>query len=42
MNKIEEMVERCLRDSFWSGTDLFGYVQLFVVSNGAHAKYDHR
>jgi len=39
---IEEafnQIERYQRDSFWSGSGLFEYVQLFVISNGTHTKY---
>ncbi len=39
---IEEafnQIERYQRDSFWSGCGLYEYVQLFVISNGAHTKY---
>lgn len=32
-------IERYQRDSFWSGSGLFEYVQLFVISNGTHTKY---
>ena len=32
-------IRRYGRDSFWSGTGLFEYVQLFVISNGTHTKY---
>ena len=32
-------IDRYLRDSFWAGSGLFDYVQLFVVSNGTHTKY---
>lgn len=32
-------IERYQRDSFWSGSGLFQYVQLFVISNGTHTKY---
>lgn len=32
-------IERYQRDSFWAGTGLFEYVQLFVISNGTHTKY---
>ena len=32
-------IERYQRDSFWAGTGLFQYVQLFVISNGTHTKY---
>ncbi|MCR2035150.1 type I restriction endonuclease subunit R [Adlercreutzia mucosicola] len=39
---IEEafnQIERYQRDSFWSASGLFEYVQLFVISNGTHTKY---
>ncbi len=32
-------IERYSRESFWSGTGLFEYVQLFVISNGTYTKY---
>ncbi|AMD87724.1 DEAD/DEAH box helicase [Actinomyces radicidentis] len=32
-------INRYQRDSFWAGTGLFGYVQVFVISNGTHTKY---
>ena len=32
-------IRRYGRDSFWGGLGLFGYVQLFVISNGTHTKY---
>lgn len=32
-------IERYQRDSFWAGSGLFQYVQLFVISNGTHTKY---
>ena len=32
-------IERYQRDSFWSGTGLFEYVQVFVISNGTNTKY---
>ena len=32
-------IERYQRDSFWSGSGLFEYVQVFVISNGTHTKY---
>lgn len=32
-------IDRYLRDSFWAGSGLFEYVQLFVISNGTHTKY---
>lgn len=41
-NAIREafnQINRYQRDSFWSGSGLFQYVQLFVISNGTHTKY---
>ena len=32
-------INRYQRDSFWAGTGLFEYVQLFVISNGTYTKY---
>ena len=32
-------IDRYQRDSFWSGSGLFQYVQLFVISNGTLTKY---
>lgn len=32
-------INRYHRESFWSGSALFEYVQIFVISNGTHTKY---
>lgn len=32
-------INRYQRDSFWAGSGLFEYVQLFVISNGTQTKY---
>lgn len=32
-------IDRYQYDSFWAGSGLFEYVQLFVISNGTHTKY---
>jgi type I restriction enzyme R subunit len=32
-------INRYQRDSFWAGSGLFEYVQLFVISNGTETKY---
>ncbi len=32
-------INRYQRDSFWAGSGLFEYVQLFVISNGTNTKY---
>lgn len=32
-------IDRYQRESFWSASGLFEYVQIFVISNGTHTKY---
>ena len=32
-------INRYKRDSFWAGSGLFDYVQIFVISNGTNTKY---
>ena len=32
-------IEQYQRDSFWAGSGLFEYVQIFVISNGTNTKY---
>ena len=32
-------IKRYQRDSFWAGSGLFEFVQIFVISNGTHTKY---
>lgn len=32
-------IKRYQRDSFWAGSGLFEYVQIFVISNGTHTRY---
>ena len=32
-------IKRYQRESFWAGSGLFEYVQIFVISNGTHTKY---
>jgi type I restriction enzyme R subunit len=32
-------ISRYQRESFWAGSGLFEYVQIFVISNGTHTKY---
>ncbi|WP_028821477.1 type I restriction endonuclease subunit R [Propionimicrobium lymphophilum] len=32
-------INRYQRDSFWAGSGLFQYAQLFIISNGTHTKY---
>lgn len=32
-------IKRYQRDSFWAASGLYDYIQIFVISNGAHTKY---
>jgi len=32
-------INRYQHESFWSGSGLFEYVQIFIISNGTHTKY---
>ncbi|MCL2137470.1 MAG: type I restriction endonuclease subunit R, partial [Coriobacteriia bacterium] len=32
-------IRRYDRDSFWAGSGLYGFIQIFVISNGTHTKY---
>jgi len=32
-------IKRYQRDSFWSASGLYEYIQIFVISNGTHTKY---
>ncbi len=32
-------INRYQRESFWAGSGLYEYVQIFVISNGTHTKY---
>lgn len=32
-------INRYQRDSFWVGSGLYEYVQIFIISNGTHTKY---
>ncbi len=32
-------INRYNRESFWAGSGLFEYIQIFVISNGTHTKY---
>lgn len=32
-------IQRYQRESFWAGTGLYDYVQIFVISNGSQTKY---
>ena len=32
-------IDRYQRESFWAGSGLYEYVQIFIISNGTHTKY---
>lgn len=32
-------IDRYTRDSFWAGSGLYEYIQIFVISNGTNTKY---
>ena len=32
-------IDRYQRESFWAGSGLYEYIQIFVISNGTHTKY---
>ena len=32
-------IDRYQRDSFWAGSGLYEYIQIFIISNGTHTKY---
>ena len=32
-------IKRYQRDSFWAGSGLYEYIQIFVIANGTHTKY---
>lgn len=34
-----DQIDRYQRESFWAGSGLFEYVQIFVISNGTYTKY---
>lgn len=39
LRKAFDQIDRYQRDSFWAGSGLYEYVQIFVVSNGTYTKY---
>ena len=39
INEAFNQINRYNRESFWAGSGLFEYVQIFVISNGTHTKY---
>ena len=34
-----DQIDRYQRDSFWAGSGLYEYIQIFVISNGTYTKY---
>lgn len=39
MQEAFNQINRYQRDSFWAGTGLFEFIQIFVISNGTETKY---
>lgn len=39
LRKAFDQIDRYQRDSFWAGSGLYEYVQIFVISNGTYTKY---
>jgi len=39
LRKAFDQIDRYQRDSFWAGSGLYEYVQIFVISNGTCTKY---
>ena len=39
LHEAFNQIDRYQRESFWAGTGLFQYVQIFVISNGTETKY---
>lgn len=39
LRKAFNQIDRYQRDSFWAGSGLYEYVQIFVISNGTYTKY---
>lgn len=39
IREVFNQINRYQRDSFWAGSGLFEYVQIFVISNGTNTKY---
>ncbi len=39
VRKAFNQIDRYQRDSFWAGSGLYEYVQVFVISNGTNTKY---
>lgn len=39
LRRAFDQIDRYQRDSFWGGSGLYEYVQIFVISNGTNTKY---
>lgn len=39
LKEVFNQINRYQRDSFWAGSGLYEYVQIFVISNGTNTKY---
>lgn len=39
IREASNQIDRYQRDSFWAGSGLYEYVQIFVISNGTNTKY---
>lgn len=39
LREVFNQIKRYIRESFFAGSGLFEYVQIFVISNGTHTKY---
>lgn len=39
IREVFNQIKRYQRDSFWAGSGLYEYIQIFVISNGTHTKY---
>ena len=39
LHEAFNQIDRYQRESFWAGTGLFQYVQIFIISNGTETKY---
>ena len=39
LKEAYNQIDRYQRDSFWAGSGLYEYVQIFVISNGTNTKY---
>lgn len=39
IKEVFNQINRYSRESFWAGSGLYEYIQIFVISNGTHTKY---